>query len=95
MDKGKNNNNQQCEDCGCKRMEYDGMKSELMCMSCGLVVVSDDLFDGNAGKTTYGGDFATHHGVQTNCDSNDQVGTQGSYMDLSGVPASQLSLIHI
>jgi hypothetical protein len=81
--------NETCEDCFAGTMEIDAHKGELICSECGIVAASQDLFDGDAGKTTYGGDSATHHGVQTNCDSNDQIGTQGAFMDLRGVPANQ------
>ena len=66
--------NETCEDCFAGTMEIDVHKGELICSECGIVAASQDLFDGDAGKTTYGGDSATHHGVQTNCDSNDQIG---------------------
>lgn len=81
--------NDTCEECFAGTMEIDSQKGELACSECGIVAAAQDIFDGNVGKTTHGGDSATHHGVQTNCDSNDQTGTAGAYMDISGVPANQ------
>lgn len=81
--------NDKCNECGYGVMELDALKAELSCTECGIVVPTAEIMDANAGKTTYGGESATHSATQTNCDTKGQLGTHGSYMDLKGVPAGQ------
>jgi len=74
-----------CIECGAGKMELDARKGELECNSCGIVVSSADMLDTNPGKTTYGGESATHEAVRNNCDINGNMGTSGGYMDTKGL----------
>jgi hypothetical protein len=83
------NGKDDCVECGAGKMELDAEKGELECNTCGIVASSADILDTNPGKTTYGGESATHEVVRNNCDQNANMGTGGGYMDTKGLSASE------
>jgi hypothetical protein len=81
MDNMNKNETENCEECGGMMAMVDERKGELECVSCGLTIDAKDMFDTNEGKTTYGGESATHEAVRNDCDINERMGTAGSFMD--------------
>ncbi|MDA7846235.1 TFIIB-type zinc ribbon-containing protein [Euryarchaeota archaeon] len=87
MDNKNKNEQEKCEDCGGAMKMVDARKGELECESCGLTIDAKDVFDTNEGKTTFGGDSATHEAVRNDCDINERIGTGGSFMDTRNLSA--------
>lgn len=81
MDNMNKKETENCEECGGKMAMVDERKGELECVSCGLTIDAKDMFDTNEGKTTFGGESATHEAVRNDCDINERMGTNGSFMD--------------
>ena len=67
---------QACDDCGAGKMLLDANKGELYCDACGITTPSKDIMDANAGKTTYGGESATHQAVRNDENVNANIGTR-------------------
>jgi hypothetical protein len=77
MDKAnKKEEEQTCDDCGAGKMLLDANKGELYCDACGITTPSKDIMDANAGKTTYGGESATHQAVRNDENVNANMGTK-------------------
>jgi hypothetical protein len=89
MDNMNKNETENCEDCGGKMTMVDERKGELACESCGLTIDAKDVFDTNEGKTTFGGESATHEAVRNDCDINERLGTGGSFMDTKHLSAKE------
>ena len=80
---------QACDDCGAGKMLLDANKGELYCDACGITTPSKDIMDANAGKTTYGGESATHQAVRNDENVNANIGTSGGYMSTAGMNAAK------
>ena len=93
MDNKNKNEQEKCEDCGGAMKMVDARKGELECESCGLTIDAKDVFDTNEGKTTFGGDSATHEAVRNDCDINERIGTGGSFMDTRNLSAKGRKLV--
>lgn len=88
MDNKNKNQNEKCEDCVVGTLVLDAEKGELVCNDCGIVTPAKENLDGNSGKTTFGGESATHQAVRNDSDRNANLGTNGSRMDTRGLNAA-------